>query len=204
MKKLTIPTQVKCDRKVKERRQQLVEAAKVLFLEKGFHKTTTRDISKTAKLSFGAIYEYIGSKEDILYLLIEEFYDQLDGTLQTIHLDNNRVSLYTFINAYFRAIDRLSGEIKIIYRDLQSLPATYIEYVLSKEAEFFNFVKKVLKRTYQLENAIVSEEYISLLARNLIIQGHMWAFRSWDLKDKLSLKEYIDLQSTFFLNAIQE
>lgn len=56
MKKLKIETVVKCDQRVKERRQQLIDAAKGLFLDKGFHKTTTREISKKANLSFGAIY----------------------------------------------------------------------------------------------------------------------------------------------------
>lgn len=206
MKKLIIPTQVKCDRKVKERRQQLIEAAKTLFLEKGFHKTTTRDISRTANLSFGAIYEYIQSKEDILYLLIEDFYDHLDEMLTTSHLDNYQGAsrLYTFINIYFRAMDQYSDEIKIIYRDLQSLPAVYIDYVLSKEKELIKFVTKMIGKTYVEEKIEICEGYISMMARNLIVQGHMWAFRSWDLKDTLSLKEYIDVQSTFLINAIQD
>lgn len=206
MKKLIIPTQVKCDRKVKERRQQLIEAAKTLFLEKGFHKTTTRDISRTANLSFGAIYEYIQSKEDILYLLIEDFYDHLDEMLTTSHLGNYQGAsrLYTFINIYFRAMDQYSDEIKIIYRDLQSLPAEYIDYVLSKEKELIKFVTKMIGKTYVEEKIEICEGYISIMARNLIVQGHMWAFRSWDLKDTLSLKEYIDVQSTFLMNAIQD
>lgn len=206
MKKLTIPTQVKCDRKVKERRQQLIEAARILFLEKGFHKTTTRDISRTAKLSFGAIYEYIESKEDLLYLLIEDFYDHLDDLLTPNLLENYKGAsrLYAFINLYFRAMDQFSDEIKIIYRDLQSLPSLYIDYVLSKETELIDYVIKIIVKTFREEKFNKSEAFVSMMARNLIIQGHMWAFRSWDFKGNLSLKEYIDLQSTFLINTIQD
>ena len=64
-----IPTQVKDPNLVRRRRRQIVDAAVGLFIQQGFHKTTTRQIARAAGFSIGAVYEYVASKEDILYLV---------------------------------------------------------------------------------------------------------------------------------------
>lgn len=206
MKRLKIPTGVKCDQKVKERRTQIIEAAKELFFEKGFHKTTTREISKKANLSFGAIYEYVGSKEDILFLLIEQYYDKLEAFLcniTTVH-PKGMMNFEVFIIDYFTVIDQLSNEINIIYRDVKSLPYTYIEFVQSRELEFLSFIKEIIKATFKAKNIGISDDFFVMITRNLIVQGQVWAFRKWDLSDKTTLEDYIEFQQLFFTNVIRE
>ena len=51
--------------------QEIVDAAVELFIQNGFHKTTTRQIAKAAGFSIGSLYEYVASKEDILYLVCD-------------------------------------------------------------------------------------------------------------------------------------
>jgi AcrR family transcriptional regulator len=43
-------------------------ASKVLF-ERGFHRTSIRDIAAACNMSMGQLYHYISSKDDILYLM---------------------------------------------------------------------------------------------------------------------------------------
>lgn len=43
-----------------------------LFTERGFYGTTIKDISKSAKVSVGAVYRYFNSKEEIAQLLFDE------------------------------------------------------------------------------------------------------------------------------------
>src|SRR4051794_14710960 len=54
------------------RQRQLVQAAISVFLRKGFHKASVRDIGRAAGLTQGTIYNYIRSKTDILYLACDE------------------------------------------------------------------------------------------------------------------------------------
>lgn len=63
---IQVPSNVKDPDKVRQRRAQIIRAAVQLFAEKGFHKTTTREIAQASGLSTGAVYEYVASKEDIL------------------------------------------------------------------------------------------------------------------------------------------
>lgn len=54
------------ERKAAERRMQIIRAAAHLFAEKGFHRTTTRDIAEEADVSEGTLYNYFDSKDDLL------------------------------------------------------------------------------------------------------------------------------------------
>lgn len=144
--------------------------------------------------------QFIGSKEDILYLLIEQYYDELDALVR----DKGPMSLESFINKYFHAVDQLGNEINIIYRDFKSLPSIYIDYVQSKEIEFLTYVKKIIIAAHQENHFKFGDDFLLMTARNLIIQGHMWAFRSWEINNQTTLDEYIHFQTIFFTTAIRE
>ena len=55
-----------------ERRQQIVDAARMEFAEHGFTATSLKDIAKAADISTGLIYAYFESKE-ALYDAVQEF-----------------------------------------------------------------------------------------------------------------------------------
>jgi len=54
------------------RRAQILDAAITCFAHEGFHRATIRDIVVQSKLSPGAIYNYFGSKEDIIEAIVTE------------------------------------------------------------------------------------------------------------------------------------
>ena len=47
----------------------IVEGASKVLFEKGFGKTSIRDIAAACGMSMGQLYHYISSKDDILYLM---------------------------------------------------------------------------------------------------------------------------------------
>ena len=51
---------------LKARREQVIDAALACFSEKGFHETTMKDIARQAGVSYGIVYHYFNSKEDII------------------------------------------------------------------------------------------------------------------------------------------
>jgi TetR/AcrR family fatty acid metabolism transcriptional regulator len=53
------------------RRNQILDAAAIVFAEKGFHPTTTKDIAKQAGVSEGTIYNYFDSKSGLLLGIFE-------------------------------------------------------------------------------------------------------------------------------------
>ena len=67
-----VPTTVKNKALVEKRREQIVLAGIELFSKKGFHGATLRELAEESGLSYGNIYQYVGSKEDI-FSLIHDF-----------------------------------------------------------------------------------------------------------------------------------
>lgn len=61
------------DQHLIDKKQKIVaEGAFRLFSEKGFHKTSTREIADACGMSKGQLYHYISSKEDILFLIYKQ------------------------------------------------------------------------------------------------------------------------------------
>jgi AcrR family transcriptional regulator len=76
-------------------RQQILEAAKNLFSEKGFEATNVRDIIHESSLSPGTFYNYFQSKEEIFAVLtdeiISEVRSQIQGSYQTVKMDRDEI-----------------------------------------------------------------------------------------------------------------
>ncbi len=53
------------ERERERRRQQIIVAAKRVFSDKGFNRTTMEDIAKEAELSPGTLYLYFKNKDDL-------------------------------------------------------------------------------------------------------------------------------------------
>lgn len=60
------------ERRITARRSAILNAAGKLFAEKGYHRTTTKDIADAADVSEGTIYNYFVSKEDLLFGIMTE------------------------------------------------------------------------------------------------------------------------------------
>jgi AcrR family transcriptional regulator len=65
------------------RRNQILDAAATVFAEKGFHRTTTKEIAQVAGVSEGTIYNYFSTKPDLLIGLMARLaeVEDLDGEL---------------------------------------------------------------------------------------------------------------------------
>jgi AcrR family transcriptional regulator len=62
-------------KKAEERRQEIVSAARELFLEKSYDRTTMQDVMKKVEIAKGTIYHYFQSKEDLLEAVVQDTVD---------------------------------------------------------------------------------------------------------------------------------
>jgi AcrR family transcriptional regulator len=197
-----IPTQVKNPDLVERRRRQIADAAVRLFIEKGFHKTTTRQIAGASSFSIGSLYEYFASKEDILYLVCELIHAEVErGVTEAMtKASGGRDALAGVIREYFKVCDRMNDFILLIYQESQSLPSQWQKRVLENELRITGLFVEALARiaaTGALPN--LDERTIELAAHNIVVSGHMWTFRRWYLSRHYSIEDYITLQTELIL-----
>jgi AcrR family transcriptional regulator len=76
-----VTTRARREREKEERRQSILQAARAVFFENGFHRATVDDVAERAEVSKGTVYLYYESKETILAFLLLEGLDELVETL---------------------------------------------------------------------------------------------------------------------------
>ncbi len=200
-----VSTQVKNPELVQKRRRQIVDAAVKLFIENGFHKTTTRQIASAVGFSIGSLYEYVASKEDVLYLVCDAIHEEVEKGLKASLSRNhsNIDSLREVIKEYIIVCDKMSDHLQFIYQETKSLPEKWRKNVLENEVRITDIIVDVLVRT--IAGGHLKEmdpHHLELLAHNITVIGHMWTFRRWFLKRKYSLEAYIAFQTDFILGEI--
>lgn len=200
-----IPTQIKNPDLVAQRHRQIVDAAVQLFIKQGFHKTTTRQIARAAGFSIGSLYEYIASKEDILYLVCDAIHAEVErGVSQAMtSASGDKNPLAEVIREYFLVCHRMSDHILLIYQETQSLPPRWRKKVLENEVRITGIFMEVLEHLVSSGDLPrISERSMELIAHNISVLGHMWTFRRWFLARHYSIEDYIELQTEFILGNV--
>ncbi|MDY0322888.1 MAG: TetR/AcrR family transcriptional regulator [Candidatus Carbobacillus sp.] len=199
-----IPTFVKDPRLVEERRDQIIRAAVDLFISKGFHKTTTREIAQASKFSIGTLYEYISTKEDILYLVCYDINRRMREGLE--HVLGRALPADEELRLAFRrlveVIDAMDDDVLLIYQETKSLTREAMHDVLAKETEITVVFADILKRGLQEGVFRLDVQDVDLMAENIVVLAEMWAFRRWALRHKYTLEQYIERQTRLLLSEL--
>ncbi|MBM7653972.1 TetR/AcrR family transcriptional regulator [Neobacillus cucumis] len=205
MKKREVQASVKDERLVQKRRDQMIKGAVALFKQKGFHRTTTREIAKAAGFSIGTLYEYIRTKEDVLYLVCDSIYDHVSERLQAdLAVEKGTLeSLKHGIADFFQVMDEMQAEVLVMYQEVKSLSKDALPYVLKKEMEMVAMFEELLTRCVENGELILTQKQIELVAHNIFVQGQMWGFRRWALRKLFTLEEYIAMQTDVLLSGIE-
>lgn len=199
-----VKSSVKDESLIEVRRKQIVEGAMKLFKEKGFHRATTREIAKEAGFSIGTLYEYIRTKEDVLYLVSDNIYNEVVERLSSFpsNFGGSIQELKEAIRQYYKIIDSMVDEFAIMYQETKSLPKEAQKYVLGKESEMVSLFGQILKNCVHSGEMTLTDKEIYLIANHIVVQGQSWAFRKWALHKKYTIDEYIDMQTKLFLSGI--
>jgi AcrR family transcriptional regulator len=157
---------------VEKRRRQIIDAAVELFIENGFHKTTTRQIASAAGFSIGSLYEYVKSKEDILYLVCDAIHQEMihsvtEALSQATEAKN---ALAAAVREYFLVCHRMSDHILLIYQETQSLPQNWRKKVLENEVMITGLFVDILARLIASGDLPEMDEHtIELAAHNITV-----------------------------------
>ena len=70
------------ERKKQQTREQIAEAARRLFTERGFSKVTVAEVARAADVSEQTVFNYFPSKEDLVYWRLGTFEEELLATIR--------------------------------------------------------------------------------------------------------------------------
>ena len=201
-----VPTQIKNPELVRERRRHIIDSTVTLFIAHGYHKTTTRMIARAAGFSIGSLYEYVSSKEDLLYLVCKTIHEEVQKSVEealAVTTGCREEILAQVIRGYFKVCDNMADHILLMYQVTQFLPEKWKERVLDNELNITDIFITILKQMSGKNNVPVLEtQIINLVGHNISVLGQMWAFRRWHLKKNITIDQYIAIQTEFILGHI--
>lgn len=200
-----VATQIKNQDLVKERRRQIVDAAVRLFIKHGYHKTTTRLLAKATGLSIGTMYDYISTKEDVLYLVCVAIHAEVEqGVKEALARPlRGKDALAEVIREFFLVCDRMSDHVLLMYQVTHFLSPKWQRKVLEAEigiTDLFISAMHQIKKTGTLPE--LDDDTISLIGHNISVIGHTWAFRRWYFAKNFTIEKYIEQQTDFIMSFL--
>jgi AcrR family transcriptional regulator len=186
-----VETKIKNPERVSLRRKQIIEGAIKVFVEKGFHSATTREIAEAAGITEGTLYNYIRSKEDIIYIvydyitriLREEVRDAIED------IDDPKERLVTALRQNLSSIHNYQDVVMFIYKASTHLDRESLSEVLTRETEYIESFEELLRNYFKGRK--VSEAKIRLAADLMTYLPVIVTFRRWSLRRRFDSMEKV-------------
>ncbi|MDE5414291.1 TetR/AcrR family transcriptional regulator [Alkalihalobacterium chitinilyticum] len=146
-------------KQAQQRRNELLQSAKRLFAEKGYHATTTRSINQSIGMADGLIYHYFPEgKKQILFTLIEEESERkLNGMRQAVSSLHKEMPvdefLFNIAKIIFKYATKDKEYILILFRESNILESDAITSFFHQFKETIDFAVDILNH-YIAENKV--------------------------------------------------
>lgn len=108
-----------------QRRAQLLDAARQVFVASGYHAASMDDIAETAGVSKPVLYQHFPSKLDLYLSVLDQAVDELIAQL-TVALresTDNKHRVHATMDAYFAFVGHHEGAYRVVFEgDLTNEP----------------------------------------------------------------------------------
>lgn len=168
---------------VERRRAQIVEAATRLVARQGFAKTVVRDIAEEANISVGLVYEYVRSKEDILFLIYEHWSRVWgEGLEKAIARGKDPLEqLMSAVSFLVGSADKHTDVTHLFYRESGHLSEYGTDQAKQTEREMVDRLTAILEAAVA-EELLRPETDCLAVATSLILLSHGWVLKGYLLR----------------------
>ncbi|MBK5253423.1 MAG: TetR/AcrR family transcriptional regulator [Peptostreptococcaceae bacterium] len=180
--------------KKEERREQILEAAMKLFVEKGYKGTTTLQIAKEAEITEVTLFRHFSSKQEILLEGIEPIlFSTLEGAIN-ISKESSGSEMIESI---------LSDRITLISKNYQVIKLILMEDSLLTELGRGNFINRILEILKNLLTEMGASEEDNKFALRLLM-GTILSVLYMPDKNEEDIKDYIGKITNIIVQEINK
>jgi len=194
----------KDEKLITTRRAHIAECASKVFIKKGYDAANIPDIAKACGMSVGSIYRYVGSKEDILYLVINHGIQREKAFVRKAFHDTRSLhpveAVKSAMSELIKSVDEIRDIIMFSYRTMYLIHPSARKDVLNTDKAIINGFEKLLmsgckKGVFEIDN-------IHMVAQTIDVISQMWVIRRWAFRKICTLNEYIDFNTNYILKLI--
>ena len=155
-------------------RQKIIEVSARLFLEKGFDKTSMRDIVEGLGMSKGAIYHQFASKEEIMQAVNqmqdEMIQQQIEAIKEEIKEQNGQEKIRTVIKNSLE--NQMDSNVEENISELMKSPEYILKYMRDNISKNAPLIAQFLQEGN--EDGSLSCEYTEELAEAFLLMLNIW------------------------------
>jgi len=190
---------------VDQRRDEILQAALKLFVEKGYTHTTMSEIARQCGIAKGSLYNYVGSKEDIILLILDytrrvhgQRFGEVISTLPTLSATE---ALRQAIVSYLKDVDEMQDAYNFLNHVVVRLDRDGRRRLLAASVRVTDYFESVLAEgmktgEFQIDNPRLTAHLVARMCA-------AWAHDRWFLRRLMSLEAFTEQLTAFILKALQ-
>ena len=178
-------------------RDALVEAAARLFREKGYERTTVRDLADAVGMQSGSLFYHFSSKGEILYEVMRRGIDDLTVAvrLELKACASPREELITMTRTHLRTLlSNTQASLASLLYEWRSLPDEQRDQVVTLRDQYESLCREVIAQA--METGVVKKGDPKLMVR-LWLGALNWSSQWYNVDGSLSIddlaEEIVDL-----------
>jgi len=178
---------------VEQRRRHIVMSSLGAFIKNGYARTSVEDILKACDMGRGTMYHYVGSKDDIVYLIVQYGAFRTQSLVEDFAREAEKMSpreaLREAMERYYRRCDEVQDCIMFGMREAIYLSERDRRELLDNLTAEIDFFERLLERGIEAGEFQVSHP--RLFAYDILARAHAWATGRWFLRKQATLEEYM-------------
>ena len=191
---------------IEKKQKQIALGATKAFIEKGFHKTTVREIAEYSELTIGNLYDYIETKDDVLYLVFNEFYKHWTQTLledpKILAISDPEKQLQSAIESMLDVVLESRDMIILAYRETKSLRRDYLKDVLGQESKLVAYFEQIIRRGIELGH--FRKINASLAANAIVFFLALIPLRGWNFVSNYGYRDIKEFMVDFVFKGLSQ
>ena len=166
---------------VRQRRGQILDAALELFIEKGYHRTTIRDICARSGTNQASLYDYVQNKDDILRRLLYRMHhpERPEGDGEPCEPGDFESFEAYLVDFFSFAWTENKKAIQLTYRTAGDMARDDLAEVLGRDAALVDSVAAGIDHFYELS---ADDDRVVLVANVVVFLDAFLPLRGWNLR----------------------
>ena len=187
---------------VHARQAQIVEAARRVFREKGFHPATVREIGAAAGLTQGTLYSYARSKDDILFLVLDELVREYQEAVRAAiaREPDPKKRVRATIRAFTEVVSQRQDDILLVYQEAHALERSLRRKLLARTHEFVQDVAGIVDKA--AAERVISVPSAHFAAQVITFLPVMIALRRWAMRGHLAPQDVVEWIVDFIMRGL--
>ncbi len=162
------------------KRDEILDIAAQCFAQRSYPAASMNDIASAGSTSKARLYHYYGSKEAILFDLLDRYTQRLlaiigqaEATAQRRNLDD-RAALHELIRSFLQEYETSATRHAALLHDTQFLGDEQRELILNRQRDVVSAVTRFLRRAYPQRLNAVNQTAVTMMLFGMINWTFTW------------------------------